>query len=295
MSADPGRDVLIPGYAVGAIAIVCGLGLILTVALGPLGVGIIHYRTSQSGTWQVEGNDLANFLLMVPLLLVGGALQLAKKSGSKYLLVLTPITLMYTGLSYGIGEEYGNTAYSGNVESYFWLYLILIIGGLLLLVGSLPMFNEGDAPNFGRGGLRVYVGVFVLFFLVFAGMWISQIMQVVDAGDLAGKAYSSAPVGFWTIRYLDLGFSIPLGLLALFLLLTKPRKAYSLVLLFFGFGLTTGTAVNTVAIVEVVNHDPTVSGAAASGLVIFPILGILIYAGFFYLIRDKLQRRHFPL
>jgi len=295
MSAVPGRDVLISGYAVGAIAIVCGLSLILTAALGPLGVGTIHYRTSQSGTWQVEGNDLANLLLMVPLLLVGGALQLAKKSGSKYLLVLTPITLMYTGLSYGIGEEYGNTAYSGNVESYFWLYLILIIGGLLLLVGSLPMFSEGDAPNFGRRGLRVYVGLFVLFFLVFAGMWISQIMQVVNTGDLAGKAYSSAPVGFWTIRYLDLGFSIPLGLLALFLLLTKPRKAYSLVLLFFGFGLTTGTAVNTVAIVEVLNHDPTVSGSAASGLVIFPILGILIYAGFFYLIRDKLRRRHSPL
>jgi hypothetical protein len=295
MSAGPSRDALIPGYAVGAIAVVCGLSLILTAALGPLGVGIIHYRTSQSGTLQVEGNDLANLLLMVPLLLAGGALQLAKKSGSKYLLVLTPITLMYTGLSYGIGEEYGNTAYSGNVESYFWLYLILIIGGLLLLLGSLPMFNDDDAPNFGRRGLRVYVGVFVLFFLVFAGMWISQIIQVVNTGDLVGKAYSSAPVVFWTIRYLDLGFSIPIGLLALFLLLTRPRKAYSLVLLFFGFGLTTGTAVNTVAIVEVVNHDPTVSGAAASCLVIFPILGILIYAGFFYLIRNKLQRRHSPL
>ena len=94
---------------------------------------------------------------------------------------------------------------------------------------------------------------------------------------------------FWTIRYLDLGFSIPLGLLTLFLLLSNPKKAYSIVLLFFGFGLTTGTAVNTVALVEVINHDPSVAGAAASGLIIFPILGILIYVGFFYLVRDKLR------
>lgn len=124
MSGDGGvHDALIPGYAVAAIAIVCGVGLASTAALGPLGAGVIHYRTSQSGIWQVEGNDLANLVLMVPLLLVGGFLQLAKKSGAKYLLILTPITLMYTGLSYGVGEEYGNPAYSGNVESYFWLYL----------------------------------------------------------------------------------------------------------------------------------------------------------------------------
>jgi hypothetical protein len=80
-------------------------------------------------------------------------------------------------------------------------------------------------------------------------------------------------------------------MLALFLLLSKPRKAYSIILLFFGFGMTTGTAVNTVAIVEAINHDPSVSGVVASGLIIFPILGIMIYAGFFYLIRDKLRGR----
>jgi len=283
------QETFIPGYAVAAIAIVCGATLALTAVLGPLGIGIIHYRTSQSGIWQVEGNDLANLVLMVPLLLAGGICMLAKKTASKYLLILTPITLMYTGLSYGVGEEYGNSAYTGNVESYFWLYLILIIGGLLLLVGTTPLFGERDAPSFGRRGLRIYVGAFALFLLIFAGMWVSQILQVINTGDLAGNGYTSAPVVFWTIRYLDLGFSIPLGLLGLILLLSKPKKAYSMLLLFFGFGLTTGTAVNTVALVEVLNHDPAVTGAAASGLVIFPILGILLYVGFFYIIRDKLH------
>src|SRR5208283_5333692 len=111
-------DVLIPRYAVGTIALVCGLDLVLIAVLGPLGTGAIQYRTSQSGIWQLEGNDLANLVLMVPLLLVGGLLQLAKKDASKYFLVLTPITLMYTGLSYGIGEEWGNPAYSGNVQNF---------------------------------------------------------------------------------------------------------------------------------------------------------------------------------
>jgi hypothetical protein len=294
MSDDSARDYLLPGYAVAVVALVGAIALALTATLGPLGTGMIHYKSSQSGIWQIEGNDLANLVLMVPLLFLGGVLQLARKSASKYLLVLTPITLMYTGLSYGIGEEWGNPAYTGNVGNYFWLFLILIVDGLLLLVGSLQQFSERDAPSFGRRGLRMYVGVFVVFFLVFAYMWVSQIIQVINTGDLAGNSYSSAPVVFWTIRYLDLGFSIPLGLFALFLLLSNPRKAYSLVLLFFGFGITTGTAVNTVAIVEVFNHDPAVSGSAASGLLVFPILGILVYAGFFYLIRDKLRRHQRP-
>ncbi len=285
-----GQRRLIPGYVVAIVAAIAAVAIILTAALGPLGLGLIHYRTSQSGVWQIEGNDLANLILMVPFLLAGAYFQFVKKAPSKYLLILTPITLMYTGLSYGIGQEWGNSAYMGNVENYFWLYLTLIITGLLLLVGSLPMFSARDAPELGRRGLRIYVGLFVFFFLLFAAMWISQILQIINTGDLSGNAYTSAPVVFWTIRFLDLGFSIPLGLLALLLLLSKPKEAYPLVLLFFGFGLTTGTAVNTVAVVEVINHDPAISGTAASGLITFPVLGVLVYAGFFYLVRDKLRR-----
>ena len=110
--------------------------------LGPLGNGIIKYLTSQSGTWQLEGNDLANLVLMFPFLLVGGFLQLAKKDSARYFLILT------------------------------------------------------------------------------------------------------------------------------------------------------GTAVNTVALVEVLN--PAISGSVASGSIIFPILGILVYASFFYLIREKLRKHPQP-
>lgn len=79
--------------------------------------------------------------------------------------------------------------------------------------------------------------------------------------------------------------------MALFLLLSRPRKAYPVILLFFGCFITMGTAVNAMAIVEVVNKDPAIAGAAASGLVIFPVLGVLTYAGLFYLVKDKIHLR----
>ncbi len=75
---------------------------------------------------------------------------------------------------------------------------------------------------------------------------------------------------------------------ALMLLLSKPKKAYPLLLLFFGFFLTIGTAVNACAVIEAVNMDVSIiSGSDAGGLVIFPVLGALTYGGFYYLIRSK--------
>jgi len=280
--SEPARESLIPWYIIGTTAIICAATLVLIAFLGPIGQEIIKYRTSQSGIWQIAGQDLANLVLIAPILLIGGILCLARRDGSKYLLVLTPITLMYTGLSVGIGQEWSNSTYSGNVEDYWWLFGILLIGGLVLLLGSLSMFTEADAPDFKLGGLRIYVGLMTVFFLLFAVMWISQIQQVTNTGDLPDGSYKAAPTAFWTIRYLDLGISIPLGFLALFLMLSKPKKAYSILLLFFGFFITTGTAVDMMAIVQVLNED---TEATKGGLFIFPILTAFSYGGLFYLVK----------
>jgi hypothetical protein len=288
MNGESRHDNLIPGYVVALAAIICAVVLILMAILGPLGIGVIHYRTSQSNLWQTEGQDLADLLLVTPILLIGSALLIAGKSSSKYFLILPPITLMYTGLSYGIGQEWNNPAYAGNVENYFWLFLTLIIGGLILLAGSLSMFTEEDAPNFKPKGLRIYVGLMAIFLLLFAAMWASELFEVIATGNTSTGSYQAAPTGWWVIRYLDLGISIPLGFLAIFLFLSRPRKAYPMILLFFGFFITMGTAVNTMAIVQVMNKDPSIAGAAASGLVIFPVIGVLTYAGLFYLVKDKL-------
>ena len=198
---------------------------------------------------------------------------------------------MYVGVSYGLGQEWGSTVYTGNSEAYYWLFLILVVGGLILLMGSLSKFNGEDTPAFNPKWLKIYVAVMAVFLLAFTAMWISQISQVISTGNTSAGDYLAAPNSWWVVKFLDLGFSIPTGFIALLLLLSKPKKAYPLVLLFFGFFITLGTAVNASAIVMVINHDPSVAGANAGGLVIFPVLGILAYGGLFYLIKDKLHRK----
>src|SRR4030066_144624 len=115
----------------------------------------------------------------------------------------------------------------------------------ILLIASLSMFTVKDTPMFKPRSLRIYVGVMGVFLLMFAAMWISELLQVVSTGDTSSGSYGDAPTVFWVIRYFDLGVTIPLGFLALFLLLTKPERSYSMILLFFGFFITLGTAVNS--------------------------------------------------
>jgi len=281
---------LIPAHLTAGVAIFCAFVLVLLAALGPLGLGVIHYKSSQSAIWQLEGQDLADLFVIAPALAIGGALILANRVRSaKYFLILTPVTLMYTGLSIGIGQEWSDPAYSGNVQNYFGIFLSMMIGGLILLVGTLSMFSERDAPNFKQRNLRIYVGVMGVFLSVFAAMWVSQILQIINTGDLADHTYSAAPTVFWTIRYLDLGISVPVGFLALSLLLSKPRKAFPIILLFFGFFITMASVVNADVAVSIVHNDPSVASMGAS-VAIFPILGVLAVSGLLYLVKDKLPK-----
>lgn len=283
-------DHLIPGFILATVAIVCAMALVVIAVLGPSMFGIIHYRTSQSGIWQTEAFDITDLVVLAPILFIGGILQFARKTSSKYFLILSPITLMTVGLEYGLGEEWSNAAYQGNVESYSWLFLTLVIGGLILLIGSLSQFTGEEAPSFNRRWLKVYVSIMAVFLLFFAVMWASQIYEVITTGNSSGGEYLASPTAFWVVRYFDLGITIPVGFIALMLLLSKPKKAYPIILLFFGFFITLATSVNASAIILVLNKAASVSGSGAGGLVIFPVLGILAYAGLFYLIKDKLRR-----
>jgi len=284
-----GEGDLVPWYINGGTAFLCAAVLLIMALLGPLGLGEIEYHTSQSALYQNQGQDIADLVLIVPLLLIGGALQLMRRPSAKYLLVLTPITLMYTGLSLGIGQEW--TMYPGNAEAYYPIYLTLIIGGLVLLVGALSQFTPEDAPMLQRKGLKVFVALTALALLFLAKMWLGQVNEVVSTGDLSDGSYSDAPTVFWTIRYLDLGISIPVGFMALLMMLSRPRQAYPIMLLFFGFFITMAVTVNSMAAVQLYNDDPAVTSMGA-GIAVFPVLGALSFVGLYYLLRPKLRPRN---
>lgn len=271
------RGVIVVAAFLGAAAVAA------VAVLGPQGFRVMHYRTSQSGIWQAMGVDAVNLLLIVPVLVIGGILVLLRRDGAKYFLILAPVTLFSLALEAGVGQEW--SLYSGNVERYAVLFIVEIVVALVLLVGTLPLFSASDVPRFGRRGLRIYVAFVTLLLALFTVMWLSELIEVSTTGNTASGSYANAPVAFWTVRFMDLGVTIPLGFLGMYLLWTRPEKAYSLVLLFFGFFVTMGTSVTAMGLVMFFNHDPE---AQAGALVIFPLLTLMAWAGLLYLIKDKL-------
>ncbi len=282
------RYVAFERYMISITAFIAASVLVLLAVLGPIGMDVIKYRTSQSGVYQTMAQDYVNVLLIAPILIIGGVLLAMNIDGAKYLLILPPITLLYNGLAYGIGQEWNETTYVGNVEVFSFLFLTMMICGLMLGVGSLSLFSEKDAPSFSSRSLRVYVLLVGTFLMFFAIMWMSEMYEVAVTGTTSSGAYATAPTAFWVVRYFDLGITIPLGFMALYMMVTRPQKAYPVILLFFGFFITLGTSVNAMAIVQLLSGDPELAGAVAAGLVIFPILGVLSWSGFFYLIKSKI-------
>ena len=58
------------------------------------------------------------------------------------------------------------------------------------------------------------------------------------------------------IRVFDLGFSIPLGLISVYLLWARPSKAYPIVSLFYGFFFTQIFAVLAMGWMMLIKKDP---------------------------------------
>jgi hypothetical protein len=273
---------------IGIVAILCGILVIWTTILGPMVLGKIQYQTSPSGRFQIEGAEFIYLVVLAPLCILGGVLHLKKNSNSKFILILLPITLMYNALSLGIGMEWSMSQYVGNSEHYFILYLGMIIGGLILLLFVPSMFTTEDVPEFNPRSLKIYSISLVVFMAVFSMMWIKEVFEVIQLGNTVAGTYQSAPNLFWLIRYLDLGFTIPLGYIGAYLLNTRPKKSYPVLMLFFGFFITMVLSVNSMGWNMWLKNDPDFEVVQ---LVVFTILMFISFAGFIFLIKHKLVKK----
>jgi hypothetical protein len=266
---------------VACVALAAGLTLVFLAIQGPLVRGVITYKTAPGIMGQLAGQDAVNLGLLAPLLIVGTGGLFLRKAWAKSLLIATPLFLIYYVLSYTVGWEWGFSAYSGNSERYFFLYLFVLVAALVILLYTLAVFPKNVESRLKRGGLAVYSAVFALFLVVFAGMWVQEVREVIATGTSRG--YDIAPTAFWLVRVFDLGFSIPLGLISVYLLWARPNKAFPVVSLFYGFFFTQIVAVNAMGWAMFLKKDPTFLWR---DLVVFTVLALIIAFGFVYVRRN---------
>ncbi len=112
-------------------------------------------------------------------------------------------------------------------------------------------------------------------------MWIKEVLEVITTGTT--RAYDIAPTAFWLIRVFDLGFSIPLGFISIYLLWTRPNTTYQIQFIFYGFFITMIIAVNAMGFTMLINNDPTF---LMRDLIVFISLALIIFAGFIYILKN---------
>lgn len=266
---------------VGILSVVVGGILIYLAIQGPLLLNNIKYKTADVINNQLIGQDAVNLFILAPISIVGGIALFLKKRISKYLLIATPLYLIYYALSYTIGWEWSSDKYTGNSELYTFHFLFILISSLVVLMYSLAVFPQNVKSNFKKKGLIIYSTLFSFFLLIFASMWIKEILEVMATGTT--RAYDIAPTAFWLVRIFDLGFSIPLGLVSVYLLWARPNTSYPIQFMFYGFFLTMILAVNAMGLMMLINNDPTF---LMRDLIVFIVLALIIFVGFIYIMKN---------
>jgi hypothetical protein len=266
---------------VGGLAILTGAVLVYLAVQGPLLLNRVAYKTAEIINNQLVGQDVVNLVLLSPLLVLGGVALLMKKPFAKDLLIATPLYLIYYVFGYTVGWEWSSPNYTGNSEGLTFHFLFVLVAALIILLYTLAIFPKNIAGHFQKPGLIVYSVLFSLFLLVFAGMWVQEIREVIATGTTRG--YDLAPTAFWLVRVFDLGFSMPLGLLSVYLLWARPNKAYPVISLFYGFFFTQIIAVNAMGWMMFLKKDPTF---LMRDLAVFSILALIIVFGYFYVRRN---------
>jgi hypothetical protein len=265
---------------IGLLAVITGALLIYLALQGPLFWGTIRYKSDPIITNQIIGQDVVNLFLLSVISIAGGIALWLRQAIGKYLLLLTPLYLIYFVLSYTIGWEWSSPNYTGNSEKYFFHFLFILIAALLVMFYALSVFPRDRAASFDKKGLIVYSTLLVFFLLVFASMWIKEVLDVMSRGTTRG--YELAPTAFWLVRVFDLGFTIPLGLLSVYLLWARPASSFAIQFMFYGFFCTMVVAVDAMGVIMWLKKDPTF---LFRDLAVFLILSVIVFAGFVYILR----------
>lgn len=266
---------------IGLLAVITGVLLIYLAVQGPLFLGNIRYKSAPVIDNQIIGQDVVNLFLLSLISIIGGIALWLRRTVAKYLLLLTPLYLIYFVLSYTIGWEWSSPVYTGNSEKYFFHFLFILVSAVLVMIYSLSVFPRDRVARFNKKGLAVYSVLIVFFLLIFAAMWMKEVFEVMATGT--ARAYDIAPAAFWLVRVFDLGFTIPLGLLSVYLLWTRPASSFPIQFMFYGFFTTMIVAVNAMGIIMWLKKDPTF---LFRDLAVFMILGVIVFVGFFYILRN---------
>jgi hypothetical protein len=198
-----------PDGSRGLAVLLFSQGALITTsaALGPLGLDVLHYRTSESGLAQILGTDLTAVALVAPLCVWIGRLSWRGHPAAPVLALAPAVFTVYVWTQLLVGNEFGRLP--GNVEWFSPLLLTVVAVGVAVAVRASSALRHSAVPPWGRR-LERATGILLLVVAAFVVVGI-HLPSLIDAlrENPSGYAVLSTPNAFWVVKVWDLGVVAP--------------------------------------------------------------------------------------
>jgi hypothetical protein len=179
--------------------------------LGPLGLGVLHYRTSASGLDQIRGTDLAALAVVAPLCVWIGRLARNGHPAAPVLALAPAGYGVYVGTQLLVGSEWSRLP--GNVEWFSPLLLGIVGVGVGVVVRATRSLRSQVPLRWSRRMERA-TGVLLLAVAGFVvlGIHLSSLVDALGSAPV-GVGVLETPNAFWVVKAMDLGLIVPASLL----------------------------------------------------------------------------------
>lgn len=254
------------------LCLLISVGIFIAAILGPLGLELVHFHMSRNAIVQYQGGDVVTVAIGFALLGCGWLWWQESMQVPAITLGLS-LFVIYTFVTVVLPQDY--TLYpDGNVKRFMLLYFAITACATMLSALSINSLI-GRSPVLSPNWIRVSQWVIGIQAGLFLLMWLSQVMRAAN-NDLPTDA-ADMPNLFWLIRYLDLGFVIPLAFMAVIMLRSQQPLAAILVLAVTGFTTCMLIAIAAMSINQWRTDQPGGSIALAIAMVVLALPSAIVW------------------
>lgn len=262
-----------PARFLAPVLLALALGMATASLAGPVGLGLMQYRTSSTTLNQLLGADAATLLLIAPLALLAAVLVARGHRAGPLLGSGIGVFALYTYAQVVIGQEY--LRLPGNVEYWFPLLLTVFVLAEAATVLSWLAVRRDLPPLPLRLERTAAIALLLVTAFLVLGLHLPSLL-IAWQDPAALTEYASSPTPFWTVKLMDLGIIVPVAIATGIGLLTGAQWARRIV-----YPLLTGYAclavsVAAMAVVMNVNADPDASPGLAAGFLVFALVFVVL-------------------
>lgn len=246
--------------------------IVAAVVLGPLVSNAVHFHMNRNAIVQYQGSEVVMMVIAIGLL-VSAWLWRSNATLAASIALGLALFVIYTMVTVVMGQEFEQFP-TGNAEKYFLLYIgITSLASVLtvLAIHSLLGARLDVSPRW----ITITTWTFGIEAGLFALMWIGQILGIYLNG--MSSEIEETRLLFWLVKYLDLGFMIPVIFIALVLLHQHQPLGTVLVVGLAGFVSVMLVAIAAMTIALKVQGESGGSLVLAAGMVVLAIPSALVW------------------